>query len=1172
MTSELTERVKSGLGSSYRIERELGGGGMSYVFVAEETALARRVAIKVLRQDLSAEISTERFKREILFAARLQHPHIVPVLTAGEIAGLPYYTMPFVEGESLVNRLARESPLPVQEGVRLLAGVARALAYAHRAGVVHRDIKPGNVLVVDGTAVVTDFGIAKAILRARGPTEGETELPPDGDSLALTQLGTVIGTPAYMAPEQMMADPATDHRADIYSFGVLAYEMLGGRRPFIATSYPTLLAAHLTEVPQSLDELRLDLPADLVALVAHCLQKEPRDRPATADLIVATLDGIVSGQPALGAAMTGYATTGSTLATASPLVTGKATRQPVVGREAEEAELSASFQMATTDRGLLHAVIGEAGLGKTTLVEHFLAGLGSGRSKCRVGRGRCSERLAGAEAYLPFLESLETLLVGKGGRQVAKEMRQLAPSWYSQVHQTSLSGPSVTPTPTDPAARATSSEQMKRQLGTLLLELTRDAPLVLFLEDVHWADASTVDLIAYLADRFDALHMLLIVTYRPSDLLVAKHPFAEVQLHLQSHGAIRETRLRAFERRDVADYLAANYPEHRLPDEFVSLLHARTDGTPLFVAELMRQLVNRGVVSEENGVWTLVETIESVEAELPQSIRSVIQRTVDRLDESDRQLLVAASVQGAEFDSAIIAAALQRDSAAVEEQLDRLEKIHAIIRFVDERVLARRTPSLRYAFVHILYQNTLHATLRATRRVALSKAVAGVMEEYYGADTAHASQLGVLHMAARQFDRAAARFLQAAQTATRLFASKEAVLLARRGLEALDSLPDDLERARLELELQLTLGVPLTDLYGYTAEEVEHAYVRARELAGRFGNTPSLIPTLHGLYRFYTVRGQLHTARDVVHQLITVAEATGDPKQIFIANTAMGAPLIHLGEFESAIEYMRRGMGVYDPAADRVTYGTLMSDAWVAVALWLLGRPDEALATNRVARETARQQANPFAEAYAEALTAWLHQYRGDAELVKQHAQACIEISRTHDYRQWLALGVMFNAWAMVVLGQHEAGLAQLIRGIEAFRGTGAELNLPHFLSLLADAHLRTGNVTDGLEVIDQAIAVANKNDDRCWEPELHRLRGELLLRLNDRDAAEAAFRSALSVATTQESRSLGLRAALSLARLLSANRDQGLAGPVLADAMAHFPAGVRTPELDEARRMLSPA
>jgi predicted ATPase len=238
---------------------------------------------------------------------------------------------------------------------------------------------------------------------------------------------------------------------------------------------------------------------------------------------------------------------------------------------------------------------------------------------------------------------------------------------------------------------------MKRQLGSLLLELTRSAPLVLLLEDLHWADASTVDLIAYLADRFDSLHLLLIVTYRPSDLAVAKHPFAEVQLNLQGHGAIRETRLRAFDRQDLIAYLATDYPEHRLPDEFVSLLHARTEGTPLFVVDLMRQLVNRGIVIQRDGVWHLDETLESVEAELPQSIRSVIQRTVDRLDEADRRLLVAASVQGSEFDSAVIAAATQMDNAEVEERLDRLEKIHAIVRFVDERVLARKTPSLRYA-------------------------------------------------------------------------------------------------------------------------------------------------------------------------------------------------------------------------------------------------------------------------------------------------------------------------------------------------------------------------------------------------------------------------------------------------------------------------------------------
>lgn len=1168
MTSELTDRLQASLGSSYRIERELGGGGMSYVFVAEEAALGRKVAIKVLRQDLSAEISNERFKREILFAARLQHPHIVPVLTAGEIDGLPYYTMPFVPGESLVARLAREGPLPVPEAVRLLSGVARALAYAHRCGVVHRDIKPGNVLVVDGTAVVTDFGIAKALMRARGAIDGPDEPPPDADRSAITQLGIVIGTPAYMAPEQMMGDTATDHRADIYSFGVLAYEMLAGRRPFMASSYPTLVRAHLTEVPEPLDDLRTDVSPELAALVAQCLLKEPRDRPATADVLVATLDALATGQSASGSSSADGGATGTNAVTVPVSITDAGPARPVIAREADEAELAESFKMATTNRGLVHAVIGEAGLGKTTLVEHFVATLRAGRSKCRVGRGRCSERLAGTEAYLPFLEALESLLTGKGGAAVAREMKLVAPTWYAQVHPPSPSHPSG---PQTSESRASSSEQMKRQLGSLLLELTRSAPLVLLLEDVHWADASTVDLIAYLADRFDSLHMLLIVTYRPSDLAVAKHPFAEVQLGLQSRGAMRETRLRAFDRQDIVTYLATDYPGHRLPDEFVSLLHARTGGTPLFVVDLMRQLVNRGVVSQRDGVWQLEETLESVEAELPQSIRSVIQRTMDRLDEADRRLLVTASVQGSEFDSAVVAGATQMDSAEVEERLDRLEKVHAIVRFVDERVLARKTPSLRYAFAHILYQNTLYGTLRGARRVATSAAVAGAVEECYGDDGSQASRLGMLHMAARQFERAAARFLQASRTATRLFASKEAVLLARRGLDALETLPDSLERARLELELQLALGVPLTDLYGYTAAEVEQAYMRARDLATRFGDTPSLIPVLHGLYRFYTVRGRLHTAREVVQQLIAAAEKTGDAKQIYIANAAMGAPLIHLGEFDAAVDFMRRGMAAYDPATDRVTYGAFIPEAWVAVALWLLGRPDEAIEINRIARENAERQENPFAVAYGEALSAWLQQYRGDAAQVKEHAEKCIEIARAHDYRQWLALGMMFRAWALVVLGQPEEGIAQLERGIDSFCRTGAELNLPHFRSLLADAHLRTGKPEAGLHVIDQAIAVAEKNDDRCWEPELHRLRGELLLKLDRRDAAEAAFRSALAVAASQKSRSLELRAAISLARLLMADRNRGAVDGVLASAVGHFPATLRTPELDEARALLSP-
>jgi serine/threonine protein kinase/predicted ATPase len=1181
---ELTRRLQSSLGASYKIEREVGGGGMSYVFVAEEAALGRKVALKVLRPDLAVEISTERFKREILLAARLQHPHIVPLLTAGDAGGLPYYTMPFVSGESLETRLKREGIMPVRETVRILSGVARALAYAHRFGVVHRDIKPGNVLIVEGTPMVTDFGIAKAIVTAKTTS---AEQQPGGDPHAdrLTAIGVSVGTPAYMSPEQIAADPMIDHRTDIYSFGVLAYEMLAGRRPFSGSSHQALLVAHLMHVAQPLHEIRAGLPSELVGLVTQCLRKEAADRPASADDLVIALDNLPSVDPThesyeIGPSTEPAAFSGERIPSPSASSGSTVARQRiVVARETEAAELMESFETAASERGLLHAVVGEAGLGKTALVESFLRGVVRRGHGGRVSTGRCSERLAGTEAYLPILEALESLLAGADGAAVGREMRQLAPSWYLRVNPSSPSNP--TGGGTSPDVRGGSSDQMKRQLGALLLELTRSGPLVLVLEDIHWADASTIDLISYLGDRFDTLRMLILVTYRPSDLQLSRHPFIDAKLNLEGRGAVRETHLPAFDREGIDVYLANAYPNHEFPREFVDLLHARTEGTPLFVVDLMRQLVHRGVVALRDDVWRLEQSVEAVESELPQSIRSVIQRTMDRLDKADRSLLVAASVQGTEFDSAVIADAIKMDSQEVEERLERLERVYSIVRLVDERVLARRTPSLRYRFAHILYQNTLHGTLRATRRTALSASVAEVMEQYYGSEPGYASELAVLYASARQFEKAATYFLTAARAATRVFASKEAIMLARRGLKALESLPDSIDRARLELQLNAALGVPLTDRLGYAAAEVEQVYSRARDLSSQVSDTPTLLSVLHGLYRFYIVRGQLHTARDIVQQLIKVAEETGDAKQIFIARAAMGPTLIHLGEFETAAEYLETGMAAYDPSrqlGDRLAYGAFMPGAWLAVAQWLMGRPDEALETNRIAREFAAKQQNPFAVAYGESLSAWLHQYRGDATMVKKHADAAIELARTHDFAQWRAIGTMLSAWSTAALGDPEAGRTMLTRGIEGFRRTGSELNLPHFLSLLADAHMRAGDPQAGLPVIEEALATAAKNDDRVWEPELHRLKGELLLRSGEstgdggggREASEAAFRSAIDVAVRQKSRSLELRAALSLARLLGGYNNHE-AMTLLAAAVDHFPADSRSAELDEARAMIQP-
>ncbi|HMC54628.1 MAG TPA: protein kinase [Gemmatimonadaceae bacterium] len=301
---DLREGLQQNLGSTFTVERELTGGGMSRVFVAFDSGLGRRVVVKVLPAELAASVSVDRFKREIMLAANLQHPHIVGVLTAGEVDGMPFFTMPFVEGESLRARIEREGRLQVGRVVSILKDVARALAYAHERGVVHRDIKPDNVLLAGTSATVTDFGIAKALLGsiATDPAQDAANVKSSlyavpSSKTGLTQVGTTLGTPAYMAPEQAAADPSTDHRADLYSFGIMAYEMLVGQVPFKNKTPQALLAAQLTATPAPIPSRRTDVPVALAKLVMQCLEKEREKRPQSAREIVELLENpeMVSG-------------------------------------------------------------------------------------------------------------------------------------------------------------------------------------------------------------------------------------------------------------------------------------------------------------------------------------------------------------------------------------------------------------------------------------------------------------------------------------------------------------------------------------------------------------------------------------------------------------------------------------------------------------------------------------------------------------------------------------------------------------------------------------------------------------------------------------------------------------------------------------------------------------
>lgn len=270
------------LGDSFDIQRELGGGGMSRVFLAEEKSLGRQVVIKTLPESLTAAVSAERFRREIRLAAQLQNPHIVPVLQSGEAGGMLYYTMPFVEGESVRSLIARQGALPVGRVLRVLRDVLDALVAAHARGVVHRDVKPDNILISGQHALVTDFGIAKAISAS-------------ASNATLTSSGLAIGTPSYMAPEQVAGDESTDHRADLYAVGCLAYELLTGRPPFTGTSAQAVIAAQLTQVPEPVSRHRSGIPPRLADLVMRCLEKHPADRPQTAAEVLGALEMLTTG-------------------------------------------------------------------------------------------------------------------------------------------------------------------------------------------------------------------------------------------------------------------------------------------------------------------------------------------------------------------------------------------------------------------------------------------------------------------------------------------------------------------------------------------------------------------------------------------------------------------------------------------------------------------------------------------------------------------------------------------------------------------------------------------------------------------------------------------------------------------------------------------------------------
>jgi predicted ATPase len=835
-----------------------------------------------------------------------------------------------------------------------------------------------------------------------------------------------------------------------------------------------------------------------------------------------------------------------------------------VGREAELAVLRSAFADGVAGRGSLVCFAGEPGIGKTTLIETFLRELRVSDAECWMGRGRCSERLAGSEAYLPLLEAFDNLL-RHSDELVRDVMTASAPGWLHRLGQAAGQLEDV------PATAATSQGLLKRELVTFVDEMSRRRPLVLFLDDLHWADASTVDMLAYWAARCQSQRVLIVGTYRPAELLRTTHPFLGVKLELQSHGICRETMLSLLTRADVDRYLEVQFPGHAFPPALLARIHEKTEGNPLFMADLVRFLRDRGVLVEDGGRWLMKGHLATIADDLPESVRSLIEKKIGDLSDVDRMVMSAAAVQGVEFDAVIIAAVLAMDVTDIEERFEVLDRAHGLIRLLGGRDLPDKTFTVRYTFVHVLYQNALYASLRPTLRASWSGAVAeALIGHCRGQCAGLASELAMLFDAARDAERATDYFLMAACHAAAESANMEAVVLARRGLEAVASLPEGRDRWQRELQLQTTLGPALMNTIGYGAPEVEAGYIRARELCRLIGDTPELFTAMYGLYQYWLARADYRTARELSEQLTAVARRANDDALLIPAHTALGNTLCFMADFPGARREAEQLIARYVPARHHALAASYSgfdpcvgSTGGLAVVLWALGYPDSAVRRAEQAVALARDLSHVSSVVLALNWSAMVHQHRREPERVRQHTGEAMTLA-VEELAPWLAWASVLHGWATAMLGDPDRGIVQITHGLATWTAGGLACLRPYFLLLLAEAHKVNGQAEAARATVSEALAISERTGEGYAEAELHRLRGELQ---DDFEDAARSFRQAIEFASRQSARTLELRACVSWRHLEIAHRRDS-SSRMVADAYGWFSEGFDTIDLKEAKAL----
>jgi DNA-binding winged helix-turn-helix (wHTH) protein/tetratricopeptide (TPR) repeat protein len=866
-------------------------------------------------------------------------------------------------------------------------------------------------------------------------------------------------------------------------------------------------------------------------------------------------------------------------APAAPL-DGEGGRAAFVGRSRELAELQARLAEALLGTRRIVLVSGEPGIGKTTLIERFLADA-EARHDLRVARGRCVEHYGPVEPYLPVFEALTQLAKAPGGERIVGALGRHAPTWLAQM--ASLL-PQEEREGLERTVVGTTRERMLREMCEAAEALAAERPLALWLEDLQWADPSTIDLIASVAARTEPARMLVLGTYRPADVVVSQHPMRELARQLGARGRSQELALRPLSGADVDRYVALRFPTHALPSALGPTLLEVTDGNPLFLAVLLDELVARGTLVARDGRWRLEGGLDAIAETEPESLRELIEQQVARLTEADERLLEAASVAGREFSAGHVAAALGLAADAVD---DRLEAVSAHGRLVVARGIDAnpgRPVTGRWAFAHALYQKFLYTRVSPSRRVRLHRRLGEALEAACGERLGDvAGELALHFERGHDADRAARHLARAGANALARSAYAEAIDLFSRALDALARLPAGRARDDRELDLRIAIGPPLMIVRGYAAPEVDRVYRRAAVLCRRLGPSRRVFATLCGLWRFHYTRGDLRRAAYLARRALEVAGRSAERGLAPIAHTALGCTLLYLGSFETARAHLQRGLAA---GSVRQRYpGLLAHDpevtclAYLGVVRWFLGHPDQALAASRRSLALARELADPFSLSYALTMACMVPVARAEVQetlALSARAREAVADDRFPGLAGWSAF---LQGWARGEAGDFDGGLVRMRVALTMLDRAGARTSKTFLYTLLAGVCARAGRPDEGLAALREGLALGRVTGERFLEAEMLRRTAELELLLAAEGPrrkaalltgrAERRLRAALRLARRQRARSLELRAATSLARVLR-RRGAGAAGRRLLDrAHAWFREGFDSRDLCEARALL---